>query len=129
MKSSVPAAAYGLGQKTGIELPGEVAGVAPSPKWKLDHFPDNPWSIGDTVVTAIGQGYDTVTPLQLVNVTAAVANGGTLFKPQLVLRVTDPSGTVRGVPALTVGARLPTLIVCSAVLVTRWPSSTTSLTS
>jgi penicillin-binding protein 2 len=85
---------YGLGKKTGIELPGEVSGIAPNPKWKLDHFPDNPWSIGDTVVTAIGQGFNTLTPLQLVNVTAAVANGGTLYKPQIVQSITDPSGKV-----------------------------------
>jgi penicillin-binding protein 2 len=88
--------AFGLGQKTGIELPSEAAGVAPDPTWKLSRFPDNPWSIGDTVVTAIGQGYDLVTPLQLINVTSAVANGGTLYKPQLVLKVTDSAGnTVR----------------------------------
>ena len=88
------ATSFGLGQKTGIELPGEAAGIAPDPSWKLAQYPDNPWSIGDTVVTAIGQGYDLVTPLQLVNVTSAVANGGTLYKPQLVLNVTDPSGKV-----------------------------------
>lgn len=88
------AASFGLGQKTGIELPGEVPGVAPDPKWKIAQYPDNPWSIGDTVVTAIGQGYNLVTPLQLVNVTAAVANGGTLYKPQLVLKVTDSNGRV-----------------------------------
>ncbi|MFL5735631.1 MAG: penicillin-binding protein 2 [Chloroflexia bacterium] len=88
------AIAYGFGHKTGIELPGEVPGIAPNPKWKIDHFPDNPWSIGDTIVTAIGQGYNTVTPLQLVNVTAAVANGGTLYQPQLVQRITEPSGRI-----------------------------------
>ena len=50
--------------------------------------------MGDTLVTAIGQGYDLVTPLQLVNATAAVANGGTLYRPKLVMNVTDPSGKV-----------------------------------
>ena len=55
---------------------------------------NNPWSLGDTLVTGIGQGYNLVTPLQLVNVTAAVANGGTLYKPQLVLNVTDPTGKI-----------------------------------
>ncbi len=88
------ATSFGLGKKTGIELPGEVAGIAPDPAWKIAQYPDNPWSIGDTVVTAIGQGYDLLTPIQLANVVAAVANGGTLFKPQLVLNVTDPSGKV-----------------------------------
>jgi penicillin-binding protein 2 len=88
------ATAFGLGKKTGIELPGEVSGLAPTPDWKISQYPDNPWSIGDTVVTAIGQGYNLMTPLQLVNVTAAVANGGTLYQPQLVLKVTDPAGQV-----------------------------------
>jgi penicillin-binding protein 2 len=88
--------AFGLGKKTGIEIPGEVSGVAPDPNWKIRLDPDNPWSLGDTLVTAIGQGYNLMTPLQLVNVTAAVANGGTLYQPQVVMRVDDWSGkTVR----------------------------------
>jgi penicillin-binding protein 2 len=86
--------AFGLGKPTGIELPGEHPGLAPDPAWKVSTFPDNPWSLGDTLVTAIGQGYDLVTPLQLANATAAVANGGTLYKPKLVMNVTDPSGKV-----------------------------------
>lgn len=86
------ARSFGFGQKTGIELPGEQSGLAPDPAWKLKSSPDNPWSLGDTLVSAIGQGYDLVTPLQLVNATAAVANGGTLYQPQLVLNVTDSSG-------------------------------------
>src|SRR5688500_817726 len=88
------ATAFGLGQKTGIELPGEVAGLSPDPEWKEEIDPDNNWSMGDTLVTAIGQGYNLMTPLQLVNVTAAVANGGTLYQPQLVEKVTDWSGNV-----------------------------------
>jgi penicillin-binding protein 2 len=88
------AQAFGLGQRTGIELPGEVPGIAPDQAWKLKVTPENPWSLGDTLFTAIGQGDNLVTPLQLINVTAAVANGGTLFQPQLVLNVTDSVGKV-----------------------------------
>jgi penicillin-binding protein 2 len=88
------AQAFGFGRPTGIELPGEHPGLAPDPAWKVSTYPDNPWSMGDTLVTAIGQGFDLVTPLQLVNATAAVANSGTLYKPQLVLNVTDPAGKV-----------------------------------
>jgi penicillin-binding protein 2 len=88
------ARAYGFGTKTGVELPGEVPGLAPDPAWKLATYPDNPWALGDTLVTAIGQGFALVTPLQLVNSTAAVANGGTLYRPQLVLNVTDPAGKI-----------------------------------
>jgi penicillin-binding protein 2 len=86
--------AFGLGAKSGIELPGEVSGLAPDQAWKISTYPDNPWSLGDTLVSAIGQGYDLATPLQMVNATAAVANGGILYQPQLVLNVTDPSGKV-----------------------------------
>ncbi len=88
------AEAFGLGQRTGVELPGEVPGIAPDRAWKQTATPDNPWSLGDTLFTAIGQGDNLVTPLQLVNVTAVVANGGTLYQPQLVLNVTDPSGKI-----------------------------------
>jgi penicillin-binding protein 2 len=86
------ASAFGLGKRTGIEIPGEVSGIAPEPNWKIGVDPTSPWSLGDTLVTAIGQGYNLMTPLQLVNVTAAVANGGTLYQPQVVLRVDDWSG-------------------------------------
>lgn len=88
------ATAFGLGQKTGVDLPGESSGTAPSATWLEATYPGSHWSLGDTLVSAIGQGYDLVTPLQLVNVTAAVANGGTLYKPQLVEKVTDSSGNV-----------------------------------
>lgn len=84
--------AFGLGQKTGIELPGEVTGLSPDPSWKVRNFPGDQWSLGDTLVTAIGQGYNLMTPLQLANVTAAVANGGTLYQPQVVMKVTDWAG-------------------------------------
>jgi penicillin-binding protein 2 len=91
-KLSKYANAFGLGRKTGIELPGEVSGVSPDPSWKVNAFPDNQWSLGDTLVTGIGQGYNLMTPLQLVNVTAAIANGGTVYQPQMVLKVSDWAG-------------------------------------
>ena len=103
------AEAFGLGQPTGVDLPGEVTGIAPDPTWKKTATPDNPWSLGDTLFTAIGQGDNLVTPLQLVNVTAAVANGGTLYQPQLVLNVTELVGQDRaGLPVEsdTAGARI-----------------------
>lgn len=84
--------AVGFGAKTGIELTNEVDGLVPGPDWKQKTFPDNYWSVGDTIVTSIGQGYDLVTPLQLCNATAAVANGGTLYRPTLVHEVLDSQG-------------------------------------
>jgi penicillin-binding protein 2 len=68
--------------------------LAPDPNWKIKTYPSDYWSMGDTLVTAIGQGYNLVTPLQLVNATAAIANGGTLYQPQVVMNVTDWSGKV-----------------------------------
>jgi penicillin-binding protein 2 len=78
----------GFGAKTGIDLPNEDTGIMPDPEWKLRTF-DEPWSIGNTYHEAIGQGFVAVTPLQLLNAYAAVANGGTLWKPHLLKSVTD----------------------------------------
>ncbi|HYK97963.1 MAG TPA: penicillin-binding protein 2 [Candidatus Acidoferrales bacterium] len=83
----------GFGQKTGIDLPGEASGIMPSPAWKLQTF-DEPWSIGNTYHEAIGQGYVAVTPMQLLNAYAAVANGGTLYTPHLLKEVRDVNGNV-----------------------------------
>ena len=84
---------FGLGEKTGIDLPGEAAGLLPDEKWKLAAT-GTPWYIGDTYHVSIGQGDLLVTPLQMVRATAAIANGGTLLQPQLVQKIVDPSGKV-----------------------------------
>jgi len=83
----------GFGNKTGIDLPGEAAGIMPSPEWKLRTF-DEPWTIGNTYHEAIGQGYVAVTPLQLLNAYAIVANGGTFYQPHLLKQVVDKQGQV-----------------------------------
>jgi len=72
----------GFGAPTGIDLPGEAAGIMPDPAWKEQTFGE-PWSIGNTYHEAIGQGYVAVTPIQLLNAYAAVANGGPLYVPHL----------------------------------------------
>ena len=78
------AALFGLGQKTGIALSGEKAGVVPSIAWKAIAFPEDPaWRIGDTYHTAIGQYGFQITPIQAVRYVAAIANGGKLLTPQL----------------------------------------------
>lgn len=83
---------FGLGEKTGIDLPPTVdaKGIVPTPDWKRRHHL-GPWVPGDLLNMAIGQGFVGVTPLQLVNYTAALANGGTLLRPQLVREVVDTS--------------------------------------
>lgn len=89
------ARAFGLGEKTGIALDDERSGTIPDTEWKRKRF-RQPWFPGETVSVAIGQGYVTVTPLQLANMMAAVANGGKLYRPYLVSKVESLDGaTVR----------------------------------
>ena len=74
---------YGLGKATGIDLPGEYDGLVPTPRRS---------SLGDVYNMSIGQGKLCVTPLQLARLYAAVANGGWLVRPHILLRVTDQNG-------------------------------------
>jgi penicillin-binding protein 2 len=82
---------FGLGRVTNSGLIGERPGLVPSPTWKREALKDK-WHPGDTVSLAIGQGLITVTPLQVARMMAAIANGGTLWKPRLVTRVVTPDG-------------------------------------
>jgi penicillin-binding protein 2 len=115
---------YGIGRKTGIDLPAENAGTLPDEQWRADrnkleaecdnatgpfkgkpkHPPggcgiadgtDRPWSIGDNESLAVGQGDVQVTPLQLAVAYSAVANGGTVVTPHLGLDVQSPDGFVQ----------------------------------
>ena len=86
------AAAFGLGQSTGIDLPGEAAGCVPRPQTiqaieNQTTQERQPWHVGDTQMLAIGQGSLTATPLQIARLTAAVANGGRLVTPHVVSRL------------------------------------------
>jgi penicillin-binding protein 2 len=84
----------GLGQKTGIALDGEARGLVPNDAWKRRVYKDG-WRFGDTCNVSIGQGPLTVTPLQMAVVAATLANGGTLYRPRLVLGVRDRDGSFR----------------------------------
>ena len=84
---------FGLGEKTGVDLPGEVAGLVPTQEWKEDRV-DEPWYIGDTYHFSIGQGYLLTTPIQVANYTAAIANGGTLYEPHLAAEVFVEGGKI-----------------------------------
>ncbi|MGY0504929.1 penicillin-binding protein 2 [Luteimonas sp. e5] len=76
---------YGFGKPTGVDLSGEIGGILPSPEWKAKNAPQQGrWYPGDTVISGIGQGFWKVTPLQLVQATAALGNGGWLRSPHLV---------------------------------------------
>jgi penicillin-binding protein 2 len=87
------AKSFGLGTPTGIELQGEAAGLVPTSKWKRVNYAES-WLTGDTYNMSIGQGYVLATPIQMANATAAIANRGVLYKPQLVDYLTDESGEV-----------------------------------
>ena len=92
-------AQFGFGQKSGIDLPGEVSGVLPSRAWKAK-ISRQPWYPGETVICGIGQGYNLTTPLQLAVATAALANGGTVWQPQVVRGITDSkTGRYHDTPA------------------------------
>ncbi len=84
---------YGFGNLTGIDLPGEVPGIVPTNEWKQATL-GSPIFGGETYQAGIGQGYDVVTPIQLINAYAALANGGTLFEPQIVRDIVGPDGSV-----------------------------------
>ena len=79
---------FGLGQKTGIDLPGEVEGIVPDPVWKIRTL-GHKWYEGESISYAVGQGYILVTPLQIARAFAAIANGGFLVKPKVAFVVND----------------------------------------
>lgn len=87
------AKAYGLGKVTGLPELYELPGIVPDPEWKLANVGDF-WARGDAINLAIGQGYLVATPLQMANVYAAIANGGTLYQPHLILDIVNLDGTI-----------------------------------
>jgi penicillin-binding protein 2 len=84
---------FGLGQRSGVEMEYEKSGIIPTKEWKLKNRKSK-WQDGETLSVAIGQGFNLTTPLQINTMTAAIANGGTVFRPQLVEQVVDPEGNV-----------------------------------
>lgn len=122
---------FGMGKKTNINMPGETAGNIPNPAWKEKNFPGDPWRIGDTYNTAIGQYGVQVTPLQMVRGIAAIANYGRMITPTVLktddvqkgnpiniskenfsiiheamrLTVTEGTGTILSTPAVMVAAK------------------------
>jgi penicillin-binding protein 2 len=97
---------FGIGQRTGIVGINENPGIAPSPQWKIENVGEG-WVPGDAVNMAIGQGYVQVTPLQLTNIMAALANGGTLYRPTLVDRIGAGGGAPEEPWPTQVNSQLP----------------------
>jgi len=86
----------GLGRTTGIDLPAESAGLVPSPEWRNRLFRkgliDRPWTEGDNINLAVGQGDVQINPLQMAVAYAAIANGGYIVQPRLGQRIEDADG-------------------------------------
>ena len=80
---------FGFGEKSGIDIMGESGGLLPTPAWKTRRY-KQPWYQGETVIVGIGQGYTLVTPMQLAQATATLANNGVAMKPHLVMKIQNP---------------------------------------
>ncbi len=133
---------FGLGEPTGVELPFEATGIVPTPERKArnnrempEAFPYGDWVSGDNINLAIGQGDLLVTPLQLTNAYAAIANGGTVWRPRLAVEGADTDGpgddvSERADPVMAGRLDLPPAIrqplVDGLVRVTSGPEGTAS---
>jgi len=93
----------GLGDKTGIDIPGEAAGILPSPQWKQGRFKkaeQRKWYAGETISVGIGQGYNAYSTLHMAHALANVINYGKVFRPHLVQTINDPNtGEARTIEA------------------------------
>ena len=89
---------YGLGERTGIDLPAEVDGLIPTPAWRnqlyREDLTDRPWTVGDNVNLAVGQGDLEADPLQMAVAYAALGNGGTVVTPHIAADVESATGKV-----------------------------------
>jgi penicillin-binding protein 2 len=89
---------FGLGSKTGIDLPQEATGLLPSRAWKAKRFAKDPyqrsWLPADSVTMGVGQGFNHYTPLQMAYATSILADDGVAHRPHLLNRVLDKSGNV-----------------------------------
>jgi len=94
---------FGLGRKTHVDLPSERRGIVPTPAWKKK-VKGQIWLPGETISASIGQGFITVTPIQMAQVTATVANNGIPFRPHLVRAVMDrTTGRLQELPIVAQG--------------------------
>jgi len=87
------ARAFGLGEATGIDLPGESTGIVPDAGWKETTVGEQ-WTLGDTYNFGIGQGYVAATPMQMLVAVSGIANGGKLLTPRVMKEVQDSHGNV-----------------------------------
>jgi len=118
---------FGFGQKTGIDIEGELTGVLPSRDWKRQRFAgknyrddSRKWYLGDSISAGIGQGYNAFTPIQLAHAIAMIANDGVGYTPHLVKTITNvKTGEVREIgrePSARLAVRPPDLAVIKRAL-------------
>ncbi len=89
---------FGIGEKTGINLNGEKDGTIPTPEWKTKTFKGEPWRVGDTYNTSIGQYGFQVTPIQMVKAIAAIANMGMVYTPHITLADKSFESQITNIP-------------------------------
>ncbi len=97
---------FGFGQKSGIDISGEISGLLPTPEWKMRRY-KQPWYMGETVIAGIGQGYTLVTPMQLAQATAILANKGVAMRPHLVSAITDAKTGVAKATQAVISDKIP----------------------
>ncbi len=97
---------FGFGQKSGVDIAGEVGGLMPTPEWKMRRF-KQPWYMGETVIVGIGQGYTLATPMQLAQATAILANKGVAMRPRLVAAITDAKTGISQATQTVISDKIP----------------------
>ncbi|HEY8119004.1 MAG TPA: penicillin-binding protein 2 [Methylophilaceae bacterium] len=97
---------FGFGKKTGIDIEGEIGGLLPTPEWKWKRWKQK-WYPGETVITGIGQGYTLVTPMQLAQATAILANNGVAMRPHLVASIQENSSGINKPMPITTVDKIP----------------------
>lgn len=97
---------FGLGKKTGVDLPGEATGRVPTPAWKLKTT-GQPWYTGDTFNISVGQGDILASPIQMAVALSSIVNGGNIMKPYLLKQVVDNNGQVTRTTQPEVTAKVP----------------------
>ena len=97
---------FGFGKKSGVDVSGENGGLLPTPEWKQRRH-KQPWYMGDTVIVGIGQGYTLVTPMQLAQATAILANKGVALRPHVVSAITNTRTGVTSPTEKEVVDRIP----------------------
>lgn len=91
---------FGIGLKTGINLNGEKDGTIPTPEWKAKTFKGDPWRVGDTYNTSIGQYGFQVTPIQMARAMAGIANAGIIYTPHITLADKSFESQVTTIPVI-----------------------------